>query len=106
MRDPATDSRDAALAPPLGHFHELTLPTPDIRRSVEFYERLGFTQALTGDVWLHPYGVLTDGRIVVGLHQEPGREGRFSTRELRRKGQSILGGDTQAIHAGVYVNGR
>jgi len=74
VRDPATDSRDAALAPPLGHFHELTLPTPDIRRSVEFYERLGFTQALTGDVWLHPYGVLTDGRIVVGLHQEPGRE--------------------------------
>ena len=36
---------------------------------MEFYERLGFTQAQTGDTWLHPYGVLTDGRVYVGLHQ-------------------------------------
>ncbi|MGH8259429.1 MAG: VOC family protein [Steroidobacteraceae bacterium] len=55
-------------------FHEVSLPTVDIRASVEFYERLGFTQAQTGDVWPHPYGVLTDGRIVLGLHQQPERE--------------------------------
>jgi len=24
-------------------------------------------------VWTHPYGVLTDGRIALGLHQHPGR---------------------------------
>jgi hypothetical protein len=36
---------------------------------VEFYERLGFTQAQTGDIWPHPYGVLTDGRVYIGLHQ-------------------------------------
>jgi hypothetical protein len=36
---------------------------------VEFYERLGFTQAQTGDTWPHPYGVLTDGRVYLGLHQ-------------------------------------
>jgi hypothetical protein len=36
---------------------------------VEFYERLGFTQAHTGDTWSHPYGVLTDGRLHIGLHQ-------------------------------------
>jgi hypothetical protein len=36
---------------------------------VEFYERLGFTQAQTGDTWAHPYGVLTDGRLYLGLHQ-------------------------------------
>ena len=53
---------------PLGRFHELTLPTPDIRASVEFYERLGFWQAETGDAWSHPYGVVTDGRIALGLH--------------------------------------
>jgi catechol 2,3-dioxygenase-like lactoylglutathione lyase family enzyme len=71
---PARLLREPALSPPLGQFHELTLSTPDIRGSVEFYERLGFTQALTGDVWPHPYGVLTDGDIVLGLHQDAARE--------------------------------
>lgn len=53
----------------LGRFLEIGLATADIRASVEFYERLGFTQAQTGDTWTHPYGVLTDGRLYVGLHQ-------------------------------------
>ena len=53
----------------IGHFHEISLETTDIRASVEFYERLGFTQATTTDTWSHPYGVLTDGRIFLGLHQ-------------------------------------
>jgi len=53
----------------LGRFHEISLPTADIRASVDFYERLGFTQAQTADTWPHPYGVVTDGRIVLGLHQ-------------------------------------
>jgi catechol 2,3-dioxygenase-like lactoylglutathione lyase family enzyme len=53
----------------IGRFHEISLRTDDIRASVEFYERLGFTQASTNDTWTHPYGVLTDGRIFLGLHQ-------------------------------------
>ncbi|HVY80865.1 MAG TPA: VOC family protein, partial [Steroidobacteraceae bacterium] len=53
----------------LGRFHEVSLATPDIRASVEFYERLGFIQAQTSDTYSHPYGVLTDGRIFLGLHQ-------------------------------------
>jgi catechol 2,3-dioxygenase-like lactoylglutathione lyase family enzyme len=53
----------------LGHFHEISLETADIRASVEFYEQLGFCQATTTDTWAHPYGVLTDGRIFLGLHQ-------------------------------------
>lgn len=53
----------------LGRFHEVSIQTGDIRASVEFYERLGFTHAPTGDTWPHPYGVLTDGRIFLGLHQ-------------------------------------
>lgn len=53
----------------LGRFHEVSLATADIRESVEFYERLGFTQAQTTDTFSHPYGVLTDGRIFLGLHQ-------------------------------------
>ncbi len=53
----------------LGHFHEISLETPDIRASVEFYERLGFSQAPTTDTWPHAYGVLTDGRLFLGVHQ-------------------------------------
>jgi catechol 2,3-dioxygenase-like lactoylglutathione lyase family enzyme len=52
-----------------GRFHELSLATEDIRASVEFYERLGFTQAATTDSFAHPYGVLTDGRLYLGIHQ-------------------------------------
>jgi catechol 2,3-dioxygenase-like lactoylglutathione lyase family enzyme len=54
-----------------GRFHEIGLQTANIRESVEFYERLGFTQADTNDTWTHPYGVLTDGRLFLGLHQRP-----------------------------------
>lgn len=53
----------------LGRFHEISLETTDIRESVVFYERLGFSQAQTNDTWTHPYGVLTDGRLFIGLHQ-------------------------------------
>jgi catechol 2,3-dioxygenase-like lactoylglutathione lyase family enzyme len=53
----------------LGRFHEIGISTADIRASVDFYERLGFSQAHTADTWSHPYGVLTDGRIFLGLHQ-------------------------------------
>ena len=53
----------------LGRFIELGNRTADIRASEEFYERQGFTQAQTGDIWTHPYGVLTDGRVCIGLHQ-------------------------------------
>ncbi|HEX4268703.1 MAG TPA: hypothetical protein VHY36_12510 [Steroidobacteraceae bacterium] len=53
----------------IGRFLEIGIATTDIRASVECYERLGFTQARTGDTWPHPYGVLTDGRLCIGLHQ-------------------------------------
>lgn len=57
------------MAPLPGRFHELSICTPDIRASIDFYEALGFWQAPTGDVWPHRYGVVTDGRLVLGLHE-------------------------------------
>ncbi|MFO1425860.1 MAG: hypothetical protein U1F11_02580 [Steroidobacteraceae bacterium] len=57
------------LLPLLGQFHEISISTADIRASVEFYEALGFSQCRTGDTWSHPYGVLTDGRVHLGLHE-------------------------------------
>ena len=67
--EPRAAPRLESPARVLGKFHEIGIATADIRESVEFYERLGFTQAQTGDVWSHPYGVLTDGRLFLGLHQ-------------------------------------
>ena len=54
----------------LGRFIEYSLATPDIQASLDFYSRLGFSQAQVGEAWIHPYAVVTDGRICLGLHQE------------------------------------
>jgi catechol 2,3-dioxygenase-like lactoylglutathione lyase family enzyme len=53
----------------LGEFLEISLSTPDILASIEFYERLGFSHASTGETRKHPYAVLTDGRLYIGLHK-------------------------------------
>ena len=53
----------------LGKFHEISIETADIAASVGFYERLGFSHCGTTDTWPYPYGVMTDGRLYVGLHQ-------------------------------------
>jgi len=55
-----------------GRFLELGVTTSDIVESLRFYERLGFSQLTTGDTWTHPYGVLSDGRLCLGLHQRGG----------------------------------
>lgn len=61
-----------------GRFLEVSLATSDIAASVRFYEQLGFAQLTTGDTWHHPYGVLSDGRLCIGLHQRPGPVPRLS----------------------------
>jgi catechol 2,3-dioxygenase-like lactoylglutathione lyase family enzyme len=53
----------------LGRFLEYSLPTPDIRASLDFYVKLGFSQAEVGETFTHPYAVITDGRVHLGLHQ-------------------------------------
>jgi catechol 2,3-dioxygenase-like lactoylglutathione lyase family enzyme len=55
-----------------GRFLELSLSTADIAASVQFYERLGFSQLTAGDTWAHRYGVLSDGRLCLGLHERRG----------------------------------
>jgi catechol 2,3-dioxygenase-like lactoylglutathione lyase family enzyme len=52
-----------------GRFLELAIATRDIAASVQFYERLGFAQLQTNDAWPHRYGVLSDGRMHIGLHE-------------------------------------
>ena len=55
----------------LGRFLEFSLAAPDVQASLDFYLGLGFSSAEVGDAWPHPYAVVTDGRIYLGLHQEP-----------------------------------
>jgi len=55
----------------LGRFLEYSIAVPDIGASLEFYTKLGFSQAEVGEAWPHPYAVVTDGRIHLGLHQHP-----------------------------------
>jgi len=52
----------------LGRFLEISVRVSDIPESLAFYESLGFVQASVGDTWSHPYGVITDGRLHLGLH--------------------------------------
>jgi catechol 2,3-dioxygenase-like lactoylglutathione lyase family enzyme len=52
----------------LGRFLEIGVHVPDIPESLAFYESLGFVQAAVGDTWNHPYAVITDGRLCLGLH--------------------------------------
>src|SRR5690242_12061872 len=52
----------------LGRFLEISIEARDVRESLEFYESLGFVQAEVGETWAHPYAVVTDGRLYLGLH--------------------------------------
>ncbi|MDH3977366.1 MAG: hypothetical protein OEU86_02535 [Gammaproteobacteria bacterium] len=51
-----------------GHFLEYSVPTDDIQASLSFYHALGFTELTVGDMRDYYYGVVTDGRIAIGLH--------------------------------------
>ena len=53
----------------IGRFLELSVRANDMLASIEFYERLGFRQLEVGETWSHPYAVLSDGRLPIGLHR-------------------------------------
>lgn len=53
-----------------GRFLEISLHAPQIRDSLAFYESLGFVQAPVGEALAHPYAVVTDGRLFLGLHEQ------------------------------------
>jgi catechol 2,3-dioxygenase-like lactoylglutathione lyase family enzyme len=52
----------------LGRFLEIGIATADPVDALQFYEALGFAQASVGEAWQHPYAVVTDGRLSLGLH--------------------------------------
>jgi catechol 2,3-dioxygenase-like lactoylglutathione lyase family enzyme len=54
---------------PLGRFLEISLRTPNILESLDFYRSLGFTELQTGDIYPHKYAVVSDGALCLGLHE-------------------------------------
>jgi catechol 2,3-dioxygenase-like lactoylglutathione lyase family enzyme len=52
----------------IGRFHEVSVHAPDVIASLAFYERLGFVQVTAGEAFPHPYAVVADGRLAIGLH--------------------------------------
>lgn len=53
----------------LGRFLEVSLSCEDVLKTLREFEALGFIEVPTGDVWDHPYAVVSDGRLNVGLHR-------------------------------------
>ena len=82
----------------LGRFLEVSIHTENIAASVAFYESLGFSQCVTADTWPHPYGVLTDGRITVGLHQY-----KFPSPSLTYVREEIARHSREFINAGITL---
>ena len=48
---------------------EISVHSDNILESLGFYRALGFTELQAGDVWPHPYAVVSDGDLVIGLHE-------------------------------------
>jgi hypothetical protein len=55
----------------LGRFLELSVYSRDVAASAAFWEGLGFSHGVVGDTWRHRYAVLSDGGLVLGLHEYP-----------------------------------
>jgi hypothetical protein len=54
-----------------GRFLEISVHAPEVLASLAFYESLGFVQVPTNEIRTYPYAVVTDGRLFLGLHQQP-----------------------------------
>lgn len=52
----------------LGKFGEFSIPVKDVAKSIIFWARLGFEPLHIGKI-PYPYSIMSDGFIVIGLHQ-------------------------------------
>ncbi|MCP1728162.1 hypothetical protein J2T60_002162 [Natronospira proteinivora] len=52
----------------LGKLLELSIDCENVLDSLHYWQGLGFDSIPVGDVWPHKYGVMSDGRLCLGLH--------------------------------------
>jgi catechol 2,3-dioxygenase-like lactoylglutathione lyase family enzyme len=69
----------------LGQFLEFSAAAHPLADSFEFFRGLGFTDLPVGDLLAHPYVVLFDGAIAIGLHdrEQAGPQLTFVRPDLR-----------------------
>lgn len=53
----------------LGNFLEFGLSSQAVGEALQFYRSIGFQSVTVGDLQSHPYAVVSDGAICVGLHE-------------------------------------
>ncbi len=53
----------------LGRFLEISVSCPDVLETLHAFNEIGFREIPVGDVWSHPYAVVSDGRLNIGLHR-------------------------------------
>lgn len=53
----------------LGRWLEISVRSGNILESLSFYRALGFGELQATDVWPHPYAVVSDGDLIIGLHE-------------------------------------
>lgn len=85
----------------LGRFLEISVTTPDIQQSLEFYRALGFEPASVGEIWSYPYAVVTDGRLFIGLHGTTRQESSLAatlTFVLPQLSSAIAGLERAGVH--------
>lgn len=51
-------------------FLEVSVTSPDLAESLNFYRALGFTELAAGDTWPTGYAVVSDGTLTIGLHEQ------------------------------------
>lgn len=54
----------------LGKFGEFSIPVKDVAKAIIYWAKLGFEPVHIGKI-PYPYSILSDGLIVLGLHQTP-----------------------------------
>jgi hypothetical protein len=53
----------------LGKFLEVSVSCADVLKTINAFTELGFREIPVGDVWSHPYAVVSDGTLNIGLHR-------------------------------------
>jgi hypothetical protein len=62
----------------LGRFLELSVAAHPLGELFEFYRALGFSELPSGDIITHPYAVVHDDQICIGLHDRNPEEPRLA----------------------------
>ena len=53
---------------PLGKFLEISFASHNVLEDMALFKELGFQELQVGEIVDHPYGVVSDGRLCLGLH--------------------------------------